>query len=66
MRTGQRPRGDTRVQKKVMRNRLYISTGQWGPGEDGGDQEGTRATRRRYEGLAGYKMAVGLETAGKG
>lgn len=44
----------------------YIRMGKWGPGEDGGDQEGTRATRRSHEGLGGYKMAGGLDVPGKG
>lgn len=58
--------GDTRDQKWVARTGEYIRTGQWGPGEDGGDHEGRRATRRRHESLGGYKMAVGLEMTGKG
>lgn len=61
-----RPRGDTRDQKRVVRMGGYIRMGKWGPGEDGGDQEGTRATRRSHEGLGGYKMAGGLDVPGKG
>ena len=53
-----RPGGDTRDQKGVVRTRGYIRTGQRGPGEDGGDEERTRATRRRHEDLGEYKMAL--------